>query len=108
MFTNTLFKDFIRKLLYFHWNIISKETSKLNNIKTTYHKNCKLKLKKIKLTSITVVVESSQNKWHMTLSKLKQNDNLNLKIQYLQIETNKKNTNNKDNNADKKIKYNKS
>ena len=39
------------QLLKYQWNITSKEIFKLGNIKTTYNKSFKLKLKVIKLTS---------------------------------------------------------
>ena len=44
------------QLLKYQWNLTSKETLKIDNYKTTYNnKSFKLKLKVIKLTSVTSI-----------------------------------------------------
>ena len=47
------------KLLKYQWNMISKETLKRSNIKTTYNKSFKTKLKVIKVVSITSIKKAN-------------------------------------------------
>ena len=47
------------KLPKYQWNMISKETLQISNIKTTYNKSFKTKLKVIKVVSITSIIKAS-------------------------------------------------
>ena len=47
------------KLPKYQWNMISKETLQISNIKTTYNKSFKTKLKVIKVASITSIKKAN-------------------------------------------------
>ena len=47
------------KLLNYQWNMISKEPLKINNIKTTYNKSFKTKLKVINVASVTSIKKAN-------------------------------------------------
>ena len=60
------------------YDIKKKKHLKINNIKTTYNKRFKTKLKVIKVASITSIKKANtsfislrQNKWHVILLKAK-------------------------------------